>query len=168
MTKPDLRDPEQWIPRELFAKYCGPDAAKLLAYYDKAKAKRQLIVADFAWFPFLILPAWLGYRQQWTLWGTLTGCFATLSLLEGVMRFQVPSGAFGGMMIALGLMAHGFLLSNANGLYLKLTRQGVTGEALESALTGRASPRVGHACLALAGTLVIGVLGAMFSLQEYR
>lgn len=167
MTKPDLRDPEQWIPRELFAKYCGPKSDKLLAYYDKAKAKRQLIVTDFEWFPFLVLPAWLGYRQQWALWGTLTACFAALTLVEALMRFQLPNGAFGGMMLALGLMAHGLVLSSANGLYLKLKKQGLTGEALESALAGRASPHVGFACLALAGSLLVSVLGALFSVRDY-
>jgi Protein of unknown function (DUF2628) len=167
MTKPDLRDPDQWIPRDLFADYCGPGSDKLLAYYDKAKAKRQMIVSNFEWFAFLLLPAWLGYRQQWVLWGTLTGCFAALSLLEAFFHFQLPNGAFGGLMIALGLMAHGFLLTNANGLYLKLKQQDLSHDAVRAALLGRARPRAGMACLALVGSLLIGILGAMFSLREY-
>ena len=157
MAKLDLSDPEQWLPRELFAAYCGPGSDKLLAYYDKAKAKRKLITAQFDWLAFFVLPAWLGYRQQWALWGTLTGMVAAISVVEAIAHIQIPSGAFGGTFIALGLMANGLLLSNANGLYLKLKQQGLSPDAISTALAGRARPRVDLACAALVGSLVITV-----------
>jgi hypothetical protein len=167
MTKANLRDPEQWIPRDLFAAYCGPSSDKLLAYYDKAKAKRQLITASFDAFAFLLLPAWFGYRQQWTLWAALNGCLAAIAVAEIALRMQLPTGAFGGGMIALGLMARGLLLSNANGLYLKLKQQGLADDAIGTALAGRASPRAGHAALALLASLAIGIGAALFTPSEY-
>ena len=56
MTRPNLRDPDQWVPRELFAAYCGGGSDKLLAYYDKAKAKRQPIVWSFDWLAVSSFP----------------------------------------------------------------------------------------------------------------
>lgn len=157
MSKPDLRDPEQWIPRDLFEAYCGAGSDKLLAYYDKAKAKRQLITADFDWLAFLLLPAWFGYRRQWNLWATLTGLLVVAMLLELFLRIRIPSGAFAGSAMGLGLMAHGILLANANGLYLKLKRAGLSQEALRAALVDRARPSPRLACLALFASLAIGV-----------
>jgi hypothetical protein len=157
MSKPDLRDPDQWIPRELFAAYCGARSDKLLAYYDKAKAKRQLIVTDFDWLAFLLLPAWFGYRRQWNLWGTLTGMLVVATLLELLLHIRLPSGALAGSAMALGLMAHGILLANANGAYLKLKASGASDDAIRAALTDRASPSPRAAALALMGSLAIGV-----------
>jgi len=37
-----------------------------------AKAKRQIVTANFDTFACLLLRAWLGYRRQWSLWATLT------------------------------------------------------------------------------------------------
>jgi len=157
MSKPNLRDPEQWIPRELFVAYCGARSDKLLAYYDKAKAKRQMVVADFDWLAFLLLPAWFGYRRQWNLWGTLTGLLAVATLVELLLHIRLPSGAFAGSAMALGLMAHGILLTNANAAYLKLKRSGLSDEAIRAALTDRASPSPRAAVLALVGSLAISV-----------
>ena len=46
-------------------------------------------------------------------------------------------------------------------------QQDLSHDAVRAALSGRARPRAGMACLALAGSLLIGILGAMFSLREY-
>lgn len=166
MPKSTMSDPEHWIPRDTFAAYCGDKGERLLAYYDKAKAKRQMITADLDWFALLLLPAWLGYRRQWSLWGTLAGCLAVASAVEAVARVHVPHGAFGGMMIALGMMAHGLLLSNAHGLYLKLTKQGLAEDAIRAALANRAAPSVGYAWLALLTVLALGALGAWLTPEE--
>jgi hypothetical protein len=163
MNEPKVRDPEPWIPRELFAAYCGPRANKLLAYYDKANAKRQMITPQFDWFALLLLPAWLGYRRQWALWATLAGCLAATSLIEIVLRFQLPNGAFGGLMLALGLMAHGLLLSNAHRLYFKAKKDGLSDEAIRGVLSNQAAPSAGFACLALFGSLALGIMLALIS-----
>src|SRR5689334_9250294 len=98
----DPRDPETWLSRELFAAYCGARAEKLLAYYDKAKAKRSLIVFSFDWLAILLLPAWLGYRRQWILWGTLVGLIAVVTVVTELAHIDLPAGAFTGGLLALG------------------------------------------------------------------
>jgi hypothetical protein len=159
MSRPDLRDPEQWLPRDLFAAYCGPHSDKLLAYYDKAKAKRQLIVFAFDALAFFVLPAWLGYRRQWALWATLVGTIALITVTESVVRFELPSGAFAGALFALGMAAQGLLLTNANALFLKLKRQGLEEGAIRAALVDKARPSVGHAILGLVGAVAVqGIL----------
>jgi hypothetical protein len=160
MTRPNLRDPDNWIPRELFAAYCGPGSDKLLTYYDKARAKRNMISVDFDLLAFLALPAWLGYRQQWALWAVLTGLLAVLPFIEVAAGVELPNAAFTGTLLALGLMARGLLLSNATGLFLKLKAQGLAPEAIQSALAGRASPRLPFAFAGLFGALVI-IMGAV-------
>jgi hypothetical protein len=167
MSEPKARDLEPWIPRDLFAAYCGPRADKLLAYYDKANGKRQMITPQLDWFALLLLPAWLGYRRQWALWATLTGCLAAASSIEVALRFQLPNGAFGGLMLALGLMAHGLLLSNAHRLYLKAKKEGLSDEAIRGVLSNQAAPSAGFACLALFGSLALGLLFALISPSNY-
>jgi len=158
MAQPNLRDPEQWVPRDIFAAYCGERSAKLLAYYDKAKARRKPIVFAFDWLAFFVLPAWLGYRRQWTLWGTLVGMIALITIVASLARFNLPAGAFGGSLIALGTMAPGLLLTNANGLYFKLKKQGSSDDAARAALADKASPSIALALAALVGAILIQVL----------
>lgn len=159
MAKTNLRDPEQWVPREVFAAYCGAKSEKLLAYYDKAKARRSFVTMHFDWLAFFALPAWLGYRQQWTLWATLVGMLAAISVFESFAHMTIPPSAFAGTMIAMGLMAHGFLLTDANARYLKLKDQGLSTEAISAQLAGRASAKPAHAVAGLLASLV--VLGAL-------
>ncbi|HKP59561.1 MAG TPA: DUF2628 domain-containing protein [Polyangiales bacterium] len=158
MAQPDLRDPEQWIPRELFAAYCGANSEKLLQYYDKAKAKRKPMLFAFDWLAFFVLPAWLGYRRQWTLWGTLVGMIALITIIAAVAKVELPAGAFGGGLIALGMMAQGLLLAQANGLYFKLKKQSLGDDAMRVALADKASPSVGMVVAGLAGALIIQAL----------
>src|SRR5262245_55703593 len=82
MATVDLRDPSTWVTRELFAAYCGPSSDKLLAYYDKAVRKKQLIVFDWNTLAFFLLPAWLGYRRQWTMWVTVVGVVVASIVIE--------------------------------------------------------------------------------------
>lgn len=159
-------DPETWIPRDLFAAYCGDESERLLAYYDKAKSKRQMVTADLDWFALLLFPAWLGYRRQWKLWSVLAGVLAIASLVEAIARVHIPHGAFGGTMLALGMMAHGFVLSNAHGTYLALKKQGLSDDAMRTAMANRAAPSVMQACAALLGVLALGVLGAWLTPEE--
>jgi Protein of unknown function (DUF2628) len=158
MAQPNLRDPEQWIPRDLFAAYCGANSEKLLGYYDKAKAKRKPIVFAFDWLALFVLPAWFGYRRQWTMWGTLVGMIAVITVVADLAKIQLPAGAFGGGLIALGLMAYGLLLSHANGLYFKLKKQALADDAIRAALADKASPSVGLAVAGVAGALFIQLL----------
>ncbi|HKU42399.1 MAG TPA: hypothetical protein VJR89_29775 [Polyangiales bacterium] len=155
MTRPNLRDPEQWVPRELFAAYCGPRSEALLAYYDKAKAKRQPVVMSFDWLAVFILPAWLGYRRQWTLWATLVGTIGAITIFTELAHVALPSGAFGGALLALGSMARGLLLTNANGQYFKLKQRGLADDAIRVELADKAGPSVGSALAALAGAILV-------------
>ncbi|MEO6603591.1 MAG: hypothetical protein ABIQ16_27150, partial [Polyangiaceae bacterium] len=66
------KDPQNWIPRELFAAYVGARSEDLMAYYDKAQSKKNPLTFSFNLLAVLALPAWLGLRRQWALWGTFT------------------------------------------------------------------------------------------------
>lgn len=154
MSRPDLRDPDQWIPRDIFAAYCGEESGPLLAYYDTAKAKRKPIVMSFDWLAFFILPAWLGYRRQWTLYAALIGTIAVITAVAALLDFKLPGGAFGGALIALGLMARGTLFTNANGAYLKLKKQGLGDDAIRAQLANKAKRSPGLAVAGLAGAFV--------------
>jgi len=125
--------PEQWIPPELFAAYCGDDSEPLLRYYHKARAKKKLLVMDLDWLALLLLPAWLGLHRRWAMCATLTACFCGSLLFESLFQVRIPSGAFGGTAIAFGLMARGLLLTDANGLFLKLKKQGASREDVAAA-----------------------------------
>lgn len=155
MSRPDIRDPDQWIPRDLFAAYCGEDSGPLLEYYDKAKAKRKPILWSFDWLAFLVLPAWLGYRRQWTLYATLIGSIAVITAVTAVMHVRLPSGAFAGALIALALMARGLLFTNANSAYFKLKQQGRDDSAIRAALAGKAKRSPGLAVAGLFGAFVV-------------
>jgi hypothetical protein len=70
MEKPDPRDPKNWLPRELFAAYVGDSSDDMLAYYDKAVAKKNPMFMSFNLLAILVLPAWLGLRSQWAMWAS--------------------------------------------------------------------------------------------------
>jgi len=164
MANANLRDPRQWIPRDLFAAYCGPHSDKLLAYYDKAVRRRQIICWDFDWLPFFAVLAWLPYRRQWASWAILTGLLAASAVVEYMAQIELPSSAFAAGLAAMGLLAHSTLLTDANGRYLKLKRQGLSADALLAALRDRARPNQAWAWLGIMGALAINTL-VVFLLQ---
>jgi hypothetical protein len=164
MSKLDLRDPQQFIPRELFAAYVGPSSDDLLAYYDKVQQRGNPVVMSFNLLAILILPAWLGLHRLWVLWFTYTGLIGLVAFVEQAFKITIPSGAFVGIGVALGLMARGLLLMNANGLYLKMKRQGRDANAVREALEGRARSSIPLAVVAALGS--VGVIWALAQLAE--
>ena len=155
------RDPKNWIPRDLFAAYVGPGSDDMLAYYDKALLKKNPLFMSFNLLAVLLLPAWLGLRQQWAMWATYTGLIGALPFIEHALGITIPNGAFAGSGVAMGLMARGLLLTSANARYQKLTRKGVTGDALVEALRGRAHLSIPLALVGGIGS-VIAIVGLAF------
>ena len=139
MASSDAQDPSNWIPREVFSAYVGPSSDDLLAYYDKAVSKRNPLLMSFNLLALLLLPAWLGLRRQWALWGTFTGLVGILPLIELALGVNIPTGAFVGVGVAMGGMARGLLLTSANAQYQKLKRKGLDAAAIRDAMQGRAS-----------------------------
>lgn len=153
-----------WIPREVFEAYCGPGSEKLLAYYDASREKKQLMRASLNWLAILLLPAWFGYRKQWVTLTVFTILIAASSVLEIAYRFEIPSGAFVGIGIALGVMANGFLLTTANSLYHKLKQQQNSDAQIIEQLRDKGSKSIP---LAFVGVIVnIGVLIGAVILSE--
>jgi hypothetical protein len=159
MTNLDVRDPENWIPRELFAAYVGPGSADLLAYYDQARQKKNPLSMSFNLLAVLALPAWLGLRSQWAMWATFTGLVGVLPFLEQALGIQIPGGAFVGVGVAMGFMARGLLLTSANGRYLRLKRRGLDASAIREALQGRARSNIPFAIAGGLGsvTVIVGL-----------
>ena len=143
------------MPRDVFAEYCGANSDKLLAYYDKAKAKRKPVVFSFDWLAILLLPAWLGYRRQWTLWVTLVATIAVITVVTSLADVDAPAGAFGGALLTLGMMAQGLLLMNANGLYSKLKKQGLNEDTIRITVADKARASIRLAVAALVGALLV-------------
>ena len=159
------RDPQNWIPRELFAAYVGAGSDDLLAYYDKARGKNKPISMSFNLLAVLALPAWLGLRQQWAMWATFTGLIGVVPFFEQVSGIVLPPSAFVGTGIAMGFMARGLLLTSANAHYLKLKRQGATESAVREALQDRARASVPWAIAGgLASVAVVVGLGFLAKL----
>ena len=155
MDRTQINDPTQWLPRELFAAYCGADSSALLRYYDKAKAKRKLVVMDLDWLALLLQPAWLGYHRRWAMCAVFTACICGSFVFESIAHVQIPSGAFAGTGLALGFMARGLLLTDANGMYLKLKRQGVAPEQVTQALAGQGKGSWATAVLAALASVTL-------------
>ena len=159
MANPDAQDPKNWIPRELFAAYVGSGSDDLVAYYDKALVKKNPLFMSFNLLAVLLLPAWLGLRRQWAMWGTFTGLIGILPFIELALGVSVPAGALVGVGVAMGGMARGLLLTTANAQYLKLKRRGLDASAIRDALQGRASLNFPFALAAGLGsvTLIVGM-----------
>jgi hypothetical protein len=153
--KRDHRDPQNWIPRDLFAAYLGPHSNDMLAYYDKAVSKKNPLLMSFSPLAVFLLPAWLGLRQQWAMWGAFTGLIGVVSFIEHALGIAIPNGAFVGTGVAMGMMARGLLLTSANARYLKLTRQGCSGGALVEALRDRARLNIPFAIAGGVGSVMI-------------
>lgn len=172
MPNVDPRDPQNWIPRELFAAYVGPGSDDLLAYYDKAKDKKNPLLMSFNLLAVLALPAWLGLRSQWAMWGTFTGLIGILPFVEHALGITLPMGGFVGMGVAMGFLARGLLLTSANGRYAKLKRQGLSDGAVRDALQGRARPNIPFAVAGGLGsvTVIVGLahLALILSGQALR
>lgn len=163
MTRTSPRDLERWIPRDLFSEYCGPRSERLLAYYDRRRDKQNPIGPSFNLLAFLLLPAWLGYRRQWTLWGSFVGLLALLPFLELGFGFRMPDGALLGTLFGLSLCGQGFLLSNANALYQSHRQRGTPDEAIRTDLRNRAAKSVPHAFAAGAGAAIALILSGILA-----
>ncbi len=155
MAKLDVRDPQNWIPRELFAAYVGPKSDDLLAYYDQAKAKKNPLHLSFNLLAVLALPAWLGMRRQWAMWATFTGLIGVLPFIEHAVGFRVPAGAFIGTGVAMGMMAKGLLLTAANARYLKLKQKVQDPSAIRGELEGGARPNIPFAIAGGLGSVTV-------------
>jgi hypothetical protein len=150
-----VNEPKVWIPRELYADFCGEKIGPCLRHYDKARTKRNPLVTSFNWLAILCLPAWLAYRQRWQLLITLTIVVCLASIASDAFGFNVPAGAYGGVGIALGLMAHGFLLTDANHRYGQLVARAQDPASIQAALVNAASGRPLFALLGIAGSVAI-------------
>lgn len=151
----DARDPQTWIPRELFAAYVGPGSEDLLSYYDKAASKKNPLVWSPNLLAVLALPAWLGLRRQWAMWGTLTGLIGVVPFIEHALGIVLPPSVFVGTGVAMGFMARGLLLTSANARFLKLQRQGVSESAMLEALRDRARASVASAIVGGVGSVAV-------------
>jgi hypothetical protein len=170
MADVDPRDPQNWIPRTIFAAYVGPGSDDLLAYYDKARAKKNPLLMSFNLLAVLALPAWLGLRQQWALWGTFTGLIGVLPFLEYALGIALPMGAFVGMGVAIGFMARGLLLTSANVQFAKLKKRGLSDNAIAEELHGRARSNIPFAVAGGLGsvTVIMGLAHLALILSGHR
>lgn len=139
----------------MFAAYVGPGSNDLLAYYDKARDKKNPLLMSFNLLAVLALPAWLGLRRQWAMWATFTGLIGILPFLERALGINLPMGGFVGMGVAMGFMARGLLLTSANAQFLKLQRQGLSAGALRDALQGRAEANIPFAVAGGLGSVTV-------------
>jgi hypothetical protein len=130
-----------WIPRELYAAFCGETEGPCLRHYDKAQKKGNPMTMSFSWLAILCLPGWLAYRQRWRLLLVLCAVIGVVTAATGLLGIDVPGAAWTGTGLALGFMAHGLLLTDANHRYQKLLKQNQSEQAIAAALANQAAPR---------------------------
>ncbi len=158
--KTDMKDVSTWIPKDLFNAYCGEQTDRLSAFYDKALNKQNQMVWSLNWFAILLMPAWLGYRQQWNLLATLTIMVSSVFFIEAFFNLNLGSGIMMGVLFALAFMANGLLLMNAQGEFIKLIEQGLDGAEIKAALQDKASPSIPMALAGLLGYMTVIVIAA--------
>lgn len=161
--KLDAKDPLTWISRDLFESYCGHGSEKPLRYYDKAVEKRNVMSFSLNWLAILILPAWLGYRKQWSLWTTLTVLCAILPFIEGILELHIPTAGLTGGTLAIGFMANGLLLMSANGHFIKLRKSGMETEQIRDALANRAASSVFSAIIGAFSFIAIQMVSVIIA-----
>jgi hypothetical protein len=161
--KVDLRDPANWIPKEMFLAYCGEGSETLSKYYDKCVAKKNMMHMSLNWLSVLLFPAYTGYRRLWSIWATITIIFAGLPFVEALMSRSLPVTAFSGAMLAIGLMGNGLLLMQANAVFHKLKKQGLEIEEIRKRMRFQARPSTGLAFLALGAHVGLVILGAFLA-----
>lgn len=159
----DYKNPENWIPRDLFQSYCGEKSERLISFYDKAVEKRKMQIVSINWLALFLFPAWLGYRKQWSILIALTAIFSVLPFLEGMFSFKLPTPGFAGGLLAVGLLANSFLLMNAQKDFSRLKQSGMDNDAIKNQLENKASPSVKTAVLSLFGYLVITFFAAIIA-----
>jgi Protein of unknown function (DUF2628) len=158
-----VNEPKVWIPRELYADFCGEKDGPCLRHYDKARIKANPLSMSFNWLAILCLPAWLAYRQRWQLLITLTVVSCLANIASDAFGFSLPIGAYGGVGVALGLMAHGFLLTDANHRYGQLLQQSQDEASIQAALANAAAGRPLFAVLGVAGSVAVSVALSLVS-----
>jgi hypothetical protein len=153
--KIDLKDTNSWIPRVVFESYCGENSDKLLSFYDKAVEKRKMTSMSLNWVAVLFLPAWLGYRRQWTTLATVTVIFSVLPFLEVLLSFPIPTSGVLGSLLVISLLANSTLLMNAQRDYLRLKQEGIDIDAIVNTLQNKASASILYAVLSSIGYLAV-------------
>lgn len=151
----DPKNPQTWLSKSLFLSYAGssPDIEK---FYDKAVAKKNTVVIHWDWFAILLLPAWLGYRKLWGSLIAFLGLFSALPFLERLLDFTIPSAAFLGVHISLGLFANSVLLLSGCQLYWKYKAQNLSEQKIAENMKDKAKGSWVIAIVALAISLAVG------------
>jgi hypothetical protein len=155
----DLKDPKNWIPKEVFKSYCGEKSDGLLLFYDKALDKGKMNFLSFNWLALLLLPAWLGYRRQWSILITIAIMMTALPFIEAFLAISVPNTGIAGGFIAAGLLANSILLMNAQKDFYKLKQKGLDNEEIVNRLKNKISPSIQYAVLGFLGYLAL-IIGA--------
>ena len=140
MANLDAQDPKNWIPRELFAAYVGPELGPFTRLLRQGGRQEEPLVHELQ--PLGHVAAAGVARAAPTVGhvGHVHGpCGRSAVRGAGARCCKIPAGAFVGVGVAMGGMARGLLLTTANAQYLKLKRRGLDANAIREALQGRAS-----------------------------
>lgn len=161
--KTNMKDPKNWIPRDIFQSYCGTKSDKLMAFYDKAVGKKSMMPLSLNWLAILLLPAWLGYRRQWAMLTTFAVIISLSAFIEAIFDINMPNSSFTGVLVALGLMGNGLLLLSAHGAYMKLKKNGMTESQIQQELKDKAEPSVQMAFAGFFLTVVIIIVSTFLA-----
>lgn len=147
--KINMRDTENWIPKEIFEAYCGERSNSLLVYYDKAVSKKSMNLLSLNWMAILVLPAWLGYRKQWSALITITIIFVMIPFLEAILSIPISNAGILGGLLVLGLLGNSIILINAQRDFGKLKEKGIDHDTVKRQLINKVSPSVKYAFVGL-------------------
>lgn len=151
----DAKDPETWIPKDIFLAYCGENSGKMGIFYDKAVKSKNAFSFSLNWLAILLLPAWLGYRKLWTIHLTFSILIGAISFVEFYFDFVLPSSSFTGSGVALGMMATALYFQDANIKYHKLKITIETSEEILTKMKGKGAASIPLAVVGLISSLII-------------
>ncbi len=166
--KSETNDPDNWIPKDVFLSYCGDKTEKIGNFYDRAVARKQINSPGLNWLSILILPAWLGYRRQWSILSLVIGLLMFSSFVEAYFDFIIPHQGFTAAIVAIGIFGNSLLLQNANGKYQKLKKQGLSDEEISKNLANQARTSIPFAILGAVGGVVLIILSTAIADALFR
>ena len=153
------------MPKEIFLLYCGEPSERMEKFYDRAKFKKNAGLYDLNWLAILFLPAWLGYRKQWTVLMTYSLLIGLFPYLEFLLNIKLSTTIFLGPQIALGLMSTSLFFHSANLKYNQLKETQIEEEKILKKMKGQGVTSIPKAIYGL--VLSVFIIFGLSYLAEY-
>jgi len=154
MNSIDNKNPESWIPKDLFMLYCGDN--KLEKFYEKAVAKKNINQVKFNLVAILFPPLWFSSRKQWLVLLYFSFIIFLDTFLETYFNKAFPASAYVLLSIIPAFLSYSIILRMANYKYYNLKAKGLSQEDIKLGLKDKAKQSYKSA--------ILGILAWVFSI----